>query len=34
MNVAVRPRVQALRQAGEVLNLADVTTSFFPYARR
>ena len=32
MNVAVRPRVQALRQAGEVLNLADVTTSFFPYS--
>ena len=31
MNVAVRPRVQALRQAGEVLNLADVTSSFFPY---
>ena len=32
MNVAVRPRVQALRQAGEVLNLADVTTSIFPYS--
>ena len=32
MNVAVRPRVQALRPAGETLNLADVTSSFFPYS--
>ena len=32
MNVAVRPRVQALHPAGEMLDLADVTTSFFPYS--
>ena len=32
MNVAVRPRVQALHAAGELLNLADVTTSCFPYS--
>lgn len=31
MNVAIRPREAALQAAGEVLDLADATTSRFPY---